>query len=55
MCDPQDIVKEWIWEELDKVLDREPTTEDFSKVVDELPEFVQLEDVRRIVRGLDLF
>ena len=52
MCDPQDIIKELIWEELDKVLDREPTAEDFSKVVDELPELVNPEDVKRIVRDL---
>ena len=52
MCDPQDIIKELIWEELDEVLDREPTAEDFSKVVDELPELVNPEDVKRIVRDL---
>lgn len=52
LCDPQDIIKELIWEELDEVLDREPTAEDFSKVVDELPELVNPEDVKRIVRDL---
>jgi len=50
--DPADIIKEWIWDELEKILNREPTTEDFEKVVQELPEFVSREDIRRIVARL---
>jgi len=47
MGDPKDIIAEWICKELE-ALGREGTFEEYQKVVENLPEFVTREDVRRI-------
>jgi hypothetical protein len=48
---PEGIIKEWIYEELERQ-GREGTTEEYSKVVDELPDMVQQSDIKRIVARL---
>jgi len=46
-----DRAKEWIYEELE-ALGREPTLEDYVRVVSNFDEFVNRERIRRIVRSL---
>ena len=48
MCDPKDIIKDWINEELERQ-GREGTPEEYAGVVEELPEFVDRGDIKRIV------
>jgi hypothetical protein len=47
MSDPKVVIAEWIYEELE-ALGREGTFEEYQKVVENMPEFVTREDVRRI-------
>jgi hypothetical protein len=53
MADPKDIIKDWIYEELEARLGRGATFEDYERVVDELPKFVSREDIRRIVEKIE--
>lgn len=51
MIDPEDAIKEWIYEELERQ-GLEGTNEEYGKVVDELPEMVTRSDVEKIVAQL---
>jgi competence CoiA-like predicted nuclease len=52
MYDPKDMVKEWIYEELERQ-GKEGTLEEYIKVADELPDLIGYRDIVRIVSRME--